>query len=55
MSLTVRTLTFDCADATALASFWSAALGWNAYFDDDPEVLVAPSFPPPRGGAPNLL
>jgi hypothetical protein len=23
-------------------------LGWNVYFDDDPEVMVAPTFPPPR-------
>jgi predicted enzyme related to lactoylglutathione lyase len=55
MALTVRTLTFDCTDASALAEFWAAVLGWNVYWDDDPEVLVAPTFPPPEGGAPKLL
>jgi predicted enzyme related to lactoylglutathione lyase len=55
MTLKLRNVTFDCADAHALATFWSAALGWNVYFDDDPEVLVAPSFPPSRSGGPTLL
>jgi predicted enzyme related to lactoylglutathione lyase len=55
MPLQVRTLTFDCADAQALAGFWSAAMGWNLYFDDDPEVLVAPVFPPIEGGIPKML
>jgi hypothetical protein len=44
-----RNITVDCRDARALATFWAEALGWNVYFDDDPEVLVAPSFPPPVG------
>jgi hypothetical protein len=54
--LIVRTITFDCTDARALAQFWAAVLGWNVYTDDEPEVLVAPSFPVTRhGGAPVLL
>jgi catechol 2,3-dioxygenase-like lactoylglutathione lyase family enzyme len=44
-----RNITVDCRDALALARFWAAVLGWNVYFDDDPEVLVAPSFPPSEG------
>jgi hypothetical protein len=44
-----RNITVDCRDARALATFWAEVLGWNVYFDDDPEVLVAPSFPPPAG------
>ena len=45
MSLHVHNLTFDCADARALATFWSRLTGWNVYYDDDPEVVVAPCFP----------
>jgi len=45
MSVRVRNLTFDCADARKQADFWAALLGWNVYFDDDPEVVVAPHFP----------
>ena len=41
----LHNITFDCADAHALARFWSHLTGWNVYFDDDPEVVVAPSFP----------
>ena len=40
-----RDITVDCADAHTLAWFWAQVLGWNVYSDDDPEVLVAPSFP----------
>jgi catechol 2,3-dioxygenase-like lactoylglutathione lyase family enzyme len=54
MVCTMRNVTVDCADALALARFWAAALGWNVYHDDDPEVLVAPSFPPP-GPGPTML
>jgi predicted enzyme related to lactoylglutathione lyase len=50
MALTIRSITFDCADARALATFWSGLLGWNVYYDDDPEVVVAPSFPNPGMG-----
>jgi predicted enzyme related to lactoylglutathione lyase len=45
----LRNVTVDCRDPLALARFWAAVLGWNVYFDDDPEVLVAPSFPPVQG------
>ena len=53
MASTLRNITVDCSDARALAGFWAAALGWNAYYDDDPEVLVAPHFPP--SGGPSML
>jgi len=53
MSALFRNITFDCADARALADFWARLTGWNVYYDDDPEVLVAPNFPP--GAGPNLL
>jgi predicted enzyme related to lactoylglutathione lyase len=49
----VRNITVDCTDAMTLARFWAEALGWNVYRDDDPEVLVAPEFPPDRG--PSIL
>jgi catechol 2,3-dioxygenase-like lactoylglutathione lyase family enzyme len=49
MTSSFRNITVDCRDAHALARFWAAALGWNVYFDDDPEVLVAPAFPPVQG------
>src|SRR5437899_5887668 len=48
MTSRFNSITFDCTDAHALAAFWSQVLGWNVYFDDDPEVMVAPTFPPPR-------
>jgi predicted enzyme related to lactoylglutathione lyase len=49
MTSSFRNVTVDCRDPMALARFWAAVLGWNVYFDDDPEVLVAPSYPPPFG------
>lgn len=45
MTVAVHNLTFDCSDARALAGFWAQLLGWNVYFDDDPEVVVAPHYP----------
>ena len=54
MVATLRNITFDCADAHALAGVWGQVLGWNVYFDDDPEVLVMPSFPR-HGDGPSLL
>ena len=45
MSVRVRNLTFDCADARKLADFWSALTGWHVFYDDDPEIVVAPHFP----------
>lgn len=50
----LRNITVDCTDALKLASFWAQVLGWNVYHDDDPEVLVAPEFPPSREG-PTML
>jgi hypothetical protein len=47
MAMTVNNLTFDCADARRLAEFWAAMTGWIVFYDDDPEVLVAPHFPEP--------
>jgi predicted enzyme related to lactoylglutathione lyase len=54
MVSTLRNITVDCSDALALARFWAEALGWNVYRDDDPEVLVAPTFPL-RGDGPTML
>ncbi len=54
MASTLRNITVDCTDALALARFWAEVLGWNVYHDDDPEVLVAASFPL-RGDGPTML
>ncbi len=54
MASSLRNITFDCTDALALGRFWAQVLGWNVYHDDDPEVLVAPEFPPHRDG-PTML
>jgi predicted enzyme related to lactoylglutathione lyase len=54
MASSLRNVTIDCGDALKLARFWAEVLGWNIYHDDDPEVLVAPEFPPRRGG-PTML
>jgi predicted enzyme related to lactoylglutathione lyase len=45
MTTIVRSVTFDCAAARKLADFWSAMTGWNVFYDDDPEVVVAAHFP----------
>ena len=45
MGAHVHNITFDCADARRLGQFWADLLGWNLFYDDDPEVLVAPTFP----------
>jgi predicted enzyme related to lactoylglutathione lyase len=45
MAVHIHNITFDCADARALAGFWATLTGWNIYYDDDPEVVLAPSFP----------
>jgi predicted enzyme related to lactoylglutathione lyase len=45
MPIHIHNITFDCADARALATFWSTLTGWNVYYDDDPEVVLAPAFP----------
>jgi hypothetical protein len=46
MAMTVHNMTFDAADARKRAEFWAALTGWVVFYDDDPEVLVAPHFPP---------
>jgi predicted enzyme related to lactoylglutathione lyase len=48
MTSRFNNITLYCTDAHAVAAFWSQVLGWNVYFDDDPEVMVAPTFPPPQ-------
>jgi predicted enzyme related to lactoylglutathione lyase len=55
MASSLRNITVDCTDARRLARFWAEVLGWNVYFDDDPEVLVAPTFPPARLSATMLF
>lgn len=54
MTSRMRNLTVDCSDARALAAFWGEVLGWNVYYDDDPEVFVGPTFPYDAAG-PGLL
>lgn len=45
MASAMHNLTVDCTDARALAAFWADVLGWHVFSDDDPEVLVTPSYP----------
>ena len=45
MASSIRTVTVDCSDALALAGFWAHVLGWHVFHDDDPEVVVAATFP----------
>jgi predicted enzyme related to lactoylglutathione lyase len=45
MTLTIHDITFDAGDAHSLARFWAELLGWHVFYDDDPEILVAPHFP----------
>jgi predicted enzyme related to lactoylglutathione lyase len=45
MTSVFRNITIDCRDAAALGDFWAQVLGWYVFTDDDPEVLVAPTFP----------
>lgn len=53
MTVTISDITFDAGDARALATFWAELLGWQVFYDEDPEVLVAPHFP--ANGATTLL
>ncbi|MGK2874520.1 MAG: VOC family protein [Nocardioides sp.] len=53
MTIELHNLTFDCADAPRLGTFWANLLGWNVFLDDDPEVYVAPTLP--HHGGPGLL
>ena len=45
MASYLRNITIDCADSLLLGRFWAEVLGWHVFHDDDPEVVVAPSFP----------
>lgn len=54
MASSLRNVTVDCTDARRLASFWGEVLGWHVFHDNDPEVVVAPSYPP-VGDGPKLL
>ncbi|MFC5176232.1 VOC family protein [Nocardioides taihuensis] len=45
MAVHINNVTFDCADARALAEFWQVVTGWELFYDDDPEVLLGPSYP----------
>lgn len=49
MTVQISATTFDCTDTLSLAEFWAELLGWHVFSDADPEVLVAPSYPPPPG------
>jgi len=53
MTASINNITFDCGDARKLAEFWAHLLGWQVFYDDDPEVLVSPHFP--ANGATTLL
>ena len=41
MTSTVDTLTFDCADAGRMVTFWSAALGYELEDEDDGGAYLA--------------
>lgn len=47
----VKSVTFDCRDAIATASFWAAALGSNVDEDSTPQKAWVE---PPGWGGPNL-
>ena len=47
VSLRIQSLTIDCRDPKALASFWAEVLGWTVTFDEDDEVVIEP----PKGSA----
>lgn len=42
MALTVDLVTIDCADPSALADFWTKALGYAVAYDDGSYLLLAP-------------
>lgn len=49
MTVSITDITFDAHDPRALATFWATLLGWQVFYDDDPEVLVAPHYPTTPG------
>ena len=42
MSVAVNSLTVDCHDPRAVATFWSAALDWPILSESDDGVMIAP-------------
>jgi predicted enzyme related to lactoylglutathione lyase len=42
MSLTIRTVTIDCADPGTLAAWWAEALGWTVTYESDDEWIIEP-------------
>ncbi len=54
--LQIQCLAVDSTEPAALASFWSAALGWRrTYADDDEVVLEPPAGSPQDGVSPDLI
>ncbi len=53
MALRIETVTVDALDPSALAGFWSAALGWEQGSDEDGDVWVEPG--PQQASAPLIL
>ncbi len=50
MGSSIYTVTIDCADPDALASFWERVLDYRRTFDEDDEVVIEP-----RDGGGNAL
>ena len=54
--LQIQCMAVDSTEPAALASFWSAALGWRrTYADDDEVVLEPPAGSPQDGVSPDLI
>jgi predicted enzyme related to lactoylglutathione lyase len=54
MTVSIRNITFDCADPWALSEFWSQVTGWPRHPENGPtdkEVLLVA----PEGAYPRLL
>lgn len=54
MTVTISTVTVDCADAATIARFWAAALGWDVAPDPTPEFAAVGGPHRPRD-TPSLL
>lgn len=54
MTVTMSTVTFDCADAAPVARFWAEALGWDVAPDSSAEIAAVGGPRRPRD-APSLL
>lgn len=55
MTIQINTLTVDCHDPGAVASFWAAALDWPILNDTGDEVMIAPFREPHPGAYPVLF